>query len=302
MSGYTKLFSSILASTVWREDKDTRIVWITLLAMADKNGMAEGSVPGLADFARLSVDETRKALIKLESPDPDSRTQVDEGRRIRTVDGGWLLVNHAKYRQKLNEDERREYKRVKQAQYRAEDDADDAAPVDTCGQVLTGVDNGGQTLTMLPNVTQAEAEATPSPKAKAENVPAADAAVPSRFEEFWDAYPKKRDKGHAEKAFKALRVSDGLLSIMLSALDHQRQMADWTKDGGKFIPLPATWLHGHRWDDEIGMGTDPERDRKLGPSYTPGDWWLSCQHQPKCETGPMHRQREAIDSMKGAQP
>ena len=132
-----------------------------------------------------------------------------------------------------------------------------------------------------------------------DNVPAADAAVPSRFEEFWDAYPKKRDKGHAEKAFKALRVSDGLLSIMLSALEHQCRMTDWTKDGGKFIPLPATWLHGHRWDDEIGTGTDPERDRKLGPSYTPGDWWLSCQHQPKCETGPMHRQREAIDSLKG---
>jgi hypothetical protein len=128
---------------------------------------------------------------------------------------------------------------------------------------------------------------------------AADAAAPSRFEEFWAAYPKKRDKGHAEKAFKALRVSDGLLSIMLSALEHQCRMTDWTKDGGKFIPLAATWLHGHRWDDEIGMGTDPERDRKLGPAYTPGDWWLSCQHSPKCETGPMHRQREAIDSMKG---
>jgi hypothetical protein len=297
MSGYTKLFSSILASTVWREDKDTRIVWITLLAMADRNGMAEGSIPGLADFARLSVDETRKALIKLESPDPDSRTQVDEGRRIRTVDGGWLLVNHAKYRAKMNEDDRREYKRVKQAQYRAEDDA---GPVDTSGQVLTGVDNGGQPLTVLPNVTQAEAEATPSPKAKAENVPAADAAVPPRFEEFWAAYPKKRDKGHAEKAFKALRVSDGLLSIMLSALEHQCRMTDWTKDGGKFIPLAATWLHGHRWDDEIGMGTDPERDRKLGPSYTPGDWWLSCRHEPKCETGPMHRQREGIDAARAA--
>lgn len=164
MSGYTKLFSSILASTIWREDKDTRIVWITLLAMADRNGMAEGSIPGLADFARLSVDETRKALIKLESPDPDSRTQVDEGRRIRTVDGGWLLVNHAKYRQKLNEDERREYKRVKQAQYRAEDAAEDTSAVDTSGQVLTGVDNSGQPLTSLTNVTQAEAEASPEEK------------------------------------------------------------------------------------------------------------------------------------------
>ena len=48
MSGYTKLFNSILASTVWSEPNETRIVWITLLAMADKNGIIEGSVPGLA--------------------------------------------------------------------------------------------------------------------------------------------------------------------------------------------------------------------------------------------------------------
>lgn len=167
MSGYTKLFSSILASTIWREDKDTRIVWITLLAMADKNGIAEGSIPGLADFARLSVDETRKALIKLESPDPDSRTQVDEGRRIRTIEGGWLLVNHAKYRQKLNEDERREYKRLKQAQYRAAGTKPEDDDEDDCGQPLTGVDNGGTLGTMLPNVTQPEA--SPDPDTKAES-------------------------------------------------------------------------------------------------------------------------------------
>lgn len=286
MSGYTKLFSSILASTIWREDKDTRIVWITLLAMADRNGMAEGSVPGLADFARLSVDETRKALIKLESPDPDSRTQVDEGRRIRTVDGGWLLVNHSKYRAKMNEDDRREYKRVKQAQYRAEDEAEGAVPEDVCGQVLTDVDNGGQPLTVLPNVTQAEAEAEASPKA--EDVPAADAAVPSRFEEFWAAYPKKRDKGHAEKAFKALHVSDDLLGIMLSALEHQRRMDDWTKEGGKYIPLPATWLHGHRWDDEIGMSAGLERNRKLGPDYSE-HWYDNCQHEPRCQSLTAHQ-------------
>ena len=118
MSGYTKLFNSILASTVWREPMEVRIVWITLLAMADKDGIAEASIPGLADFARVSVDATREAIQRLSSPDPDSRSQEFEGRRIQSIDGGWLLLNHAKYRAKMSLDERREYNRVKQQQYR----------------------------------------------------------------------------------------------------------------------------------------------------------------------------------------
>ncbi len=118
MSGYTKLFNSILASTVWREPNEVRIVWITLLAMADKEGIAEGSVPGIADFARIPVEATRTALKRLSMPDPDSRSQEHDGRRIRAVDGGWQLLNHAKYRAKMGADERREYNRLKQAQHR----------------------------------------------------------------------------------------------------------------------------------------------------------------------------------------
>jgi hypothetical protein len=118
MSGYTKLFNSILASTIWREDDKTRLVWITLLAMADKNGIAEGSIPGIADMARVKVDDCRKALKKLQAPDADSRSDEFGGRRIQPVEGGFLLLNHGKYRAKLSADERREYLRQKQAEYR----------------------------------------------------------------------------------------------------------------------------------------------------------------------------------------
>ncbi len=118
MTGYTKLFNSILASTIWRADNVTRIVWITLLAMADKNGIAEGSVPGLADFARVSIKDARKAIANLSAPDEDSRTKEHNGRRIEAVDGGWRIINHAKYRAKMSADERREYNRVKQAEHR----------------------------------------------------------------------------------------------------------------------------------------------------------------------------------------
>lgn len=119
MTGYTKLFGSIIASTIWREPNETRIVWITMLAMANKNGVVEASVPGLADMARVTVPQCQEAIKALESADEWSRTKEHEGRRIQAIDGGWAILNHAKYRAKMGADERREYFRVKKAESRA---------------------------------------------------------------------------------------------------------------------------------------------------------------------------------------
>ena len=119
MTGYTKLFGSIIASTIWREDDKTRLVWITMLAMKDRNGIVEASLPGLADMARVSVAEARAAIAKLEGPDPDSRTKAHEGRRIQPTDGGWLILNHQKFRDKMRSEERTEYMRLKKREERA---------------------------------------------------------------------------------------------------------------------------------------------------------------------------------------
>lgn len=118
MNGYTKLFSSIVTSTIWREPKETKILWITMLALADKYGAVEGSIPGLADMARLTIPETQVALEVLHDPDEFSRTTDHEGRRVKTIDGGWQILNHGKYREKMNADERREYLRIKQQESR----------------------------------------------------------------------------------------------------------------------------------------------------------------------------------------
>jgi hypothetical protein len=97
-SGYTKLFGSIVASTIWREDDKTRIVWITLLALSDKDGYVAGSIPGLADLARVSIAECEQALEKLQQPDKYSRSPEHDGRRIEAVEGGWFILNRVKYR------------------------------------------------------------------------------------------------------------------------------------------------------------------------------------------------------------
>lgn len=108
---YTKLFSSITESTVWGEPYPTRIVWVTMLAMADARGNVYGAVPGLARRANVTLQEVEAALAAFLAPDPYSRTQADDGRRIEAIDGGWRLINHGKYAAVRNGDERKQYQR-----------------------------------------------------------------------------------------------------------------------------------------------------------------------------------------------
>ena len=119
MSGYTKLFSSIVHSTIWREPDHVRIVWITMLAIADRHGEVEASVPGLADLSRVSLEQCQDALRVLSSPDKFSRNQDYDGKRIVEILGGWALLNHDLYRTKLNDEEQREKDRERKARYRA---------------------------------------------------------------------------------------------------------------------------------------------------------------------------------------
>lgn len=116
--GYTKLFAEIVASTIWREDDKTRIVWITMLAMKNERHMVEASVPGLADLARVSLPQCEAALEKLAAPDKYSRNQQFEGRRIEKRDGGWFILNGEHYRKKMDLEERRAYQREYQRNYR----------------------------------------------------------------------------------------------------------------------------------------------------------------------------------------
>jgi len=145
MAGWTKLYSSIVTSTIWREPDNVRLVWITMLAMADRKGAVEASVPGLADMARVTLADCVSALERLAEPDKWSRSQENEGRRIVAVDGGWLLLNHAKYRAVRDDEKRREYQREWLADKRAKARNSPAA--------VDNVDHG------LPESTYAEAEA-----------------------------------------------------------------------------------------------------------------------------------------------
>lgn len=70
------------------------------------------------------------------------------------------------------------------------------------------------------------------------------------FDEFWKAYPKKRSKGDAEKAWIKISPSPEIREKIFQTIEIMKKTDDWKKDGGKFIPYPASWLNSKGWDDE----------------------------------------------------
>ena len=97
--GFTKLDSGIVDSSIWDEDGDTCKVWVTLLALSDAEGFVRGSPGWLARKSKVALEKCDSALLKFLSPDPASRNPTNEGRRIKSVDNGWRLLNHADFRQ-----------------------------------------------------------------------------------------------------------------------------------------------------------------------------------------------------------
>jgi uncharacterized protein YdaU (DUF1376 family) len=71
------------------------------------------------------------------------------------------------------------------------------------------------------------------------------------FDLFWKAYPKKMAKDAAKKAFTKRNVGKQLLHEILMSLEQHKKTDQWKKDGGQFIPAPATWLNQGRWQDEV---------------------------------------------------
>jgi len=100
MAGYTKLFSSIVTSSVWCESSDVLRVWIAMLATCNHEGEVEGSIPGFANLARVTVPEMESAVKILMDPDSHSRTPEHDGRRIKAIPGGWKVLNHFIYRER----------------------------------------------------------------------------------------------------------------------------------------------------------------------------------------------------------
>lgn len=90
--------------------------------------------------------------------------------------------------------------------------------------------------------------------------------VAGTFEEFWAIYPNKKAKKDALKVWGRIPMTPELWERIEQSIKAHKRTEAWTDGGGKFIPHPATWLNGERWDDEV----------EADISVTPCQW-------PKCK-------------------
>ena len=97
-----------------------------------------------------------------------------------------------------------------------------------------------------------------------------------RFAMFWKAYPRRTAKGNAEKAWRKIKPGQELTGHILDSIERHKHSDQWQKEGGRFIPHPATWLNGKRWEDEPETaGVDPQsvnalhgRPESTAPSHS----------------------------------
>ncbi len=233
MPSFVKIHSSILDSTMWTYDSDTRVIWITMLVMCDQFGSIESRAPGIAKQCGLPLDVVIKALNKFLKPDKYSRTQEYEGRRIEETSEGYTILNYPKYREKLSKLSELERKRKWAAKNR-----------ETKKQESSGGVDGDSASRHKQKEMQKE---------KQKNIYSND------FDKFWAVYPRKVSKGAAEKAFKSNFKILPPIDELVKKVEEYAASPACQKDGGKYIKHPSTWLNGKCWEDEITTADNPNK-------------------------------------------
>lgn len=101
---------------------------------------------------------------------------------------------------------------------------------------------------------------TSKPKKPRTSKPVKTIADTIGFDDFWSAYPRKTAKTEAVKSWLSLDPDEATLISIMNALKQFKRSDDWMRDGGKYIPYPATWINQQRWQDDLSKASLGEFD------------------------------------------
>lgn len=223
VGGFIVIHRQIIDWEWYRNDNTFRLFIHLLLKANYEYGRFEGkvisrgqlvtSLPSLAKELDFTIQQARTALSHLISTGEITSKAYQKYRVI-------TIVNYDKYQDK------------QQAKQQANN------------RLTTGKTTGYQQ--QYNNITNINKETNIS--SPSENSP------PTQdiwFSQFWDEYPKKVSKKDAQSAWKSLKVGPELMAKIMDGLRKWITSDQWTRDGGQFIPYPATWLRKRRWEDNI---------------------------------------------------
>lgn len=270
---YAKLFSRIAQSSLMEEKVTTRYVFMMMLALSDRNGDVIGTDVAIARMMNVSVDEFKSATEPLLSPDPDSNSQAEEGRRLVPSDNGrgYKIVNYLCYRDMKSEEEKREYMRNYMRERRSKGD-------------VKSVKSGKNEKTDVKNVTHTEAEADSNTDSNKKNTPNGEE---DEIFAKWNSFPELP---------KIARITDKRRSAARTRLKDPFFREHW-KAGIEAIPQRPFLLgkNDRGWKADIDWFLTPEAITKIVEgkyqSHQPAQKQLAIHHDP------FNERQHLIDTM-----
>lgn len=82
-----------------------------------------------------------------------------------------------------------------------------------------------------------------------------------RFDDFWNAYPRKQGGKKALREKWAKRNLDAIADQIIAHVEAMKQN-DWLGKEEEYIPMASTYLNQDRWEDEILRRETHETDRR----------------------------------------
>lgn len=123
---YVKVFSQILESSI-SVDYEQRHIFYDLLVLADREGVIDMTLDGISRRLNVPQEIVARNIAKLEAPDPESRSDEADGRRLIRLaehrNWGWQIVNYGFYRDLVDAETLRIANRERKRDWRARDKA-----------------------------------------------------------------------------------------------------------------------------------------------------------------------------------
>jgi predicted phage replisome organizer len=216
-------------------------VWFKLLCLAGKQNNSGVFLMGRIPY----TDKMLATIFRMKETSVTLALKTfEEFGMIEIVDGVITIPNWGKHQNLDQLESKKQYMRNYMAEYREKQKA------------LTSGKSNCKTNGKA-NVSQAEEDIDKEIDKDKEDI--------YPFDEFWSAYPKKKAKEAAKKAWVKLKPDETLGKTIIAAVLGSANTTDWKKENGKYIPYPATYLNGKRWEDERNddNGQDTRNTRKV---------------------------------------
>lgn len=275
MDGWIKLHRKFL-DWEWYDTPAVKSVFLHLLLTANiesrkwrgieiKRGQTVTSFEKISKATGHSIQEVRTAINKLKSTQCVTQSKYSKFSVFTVINFDsyqnateFLTGNQQATNTQSTGNQQATNNTIRNKEYKKERSKEDTPPTPSKGAdgAETVCQNQGESLKVLKTAGGNTSHST---------------TLDEDFNRFWQAYPRKAKKQDALKAWKRLKPNEDFVNILLNALEEFKKSSQWNKDNGDYIPYPATWLNGRRWEeitDDCDTGNVKSNSEESGtPKY-----------------------------------